>query len=863
MACFTLSDCPTFDDWQFFESEALRSDYADVLAQLVQHLSARTIDDAIVFAARRWLALDTLDESVQRQLMRLYALAGQQAAALRQYEECARLLDDELGVEPDAETAALYEAIRSRQFAAGEKAGRGEGEKGGKGAEYVSLSPLPPFPPASSPLRHNLPAQATSFVGRAEELAAICQMLVEQSECRLLTLVGPGGIGKTRLALQIAQQIADGEAADGDDVRYADGVFFVQLETVDGAEQLVMALANAVGFVFQGGAEPREQLLRHLQSKQMLLLLDNFEHLLAAADLLTVILQTAPGISLLATSREALALQEEWLYGVSGFAAPAAGADAGAVEQNSAVQLFLQRARRADSSLVLDKQAWSAVVRICQLVDGLPLGLELAAAWVRALSVAEIADEIARDLDFLTATTRGLPERHSSLRTVLEQTWRLLTPPEQALFCRLAIFQHGFTRQAASRVADAAIMTLAALVRKSIISHHRDGRYAMHGLLRQFAANRLHADAELAEATAEKHSRYYGMLVQALESGLTGADHASALEQIGQDIENIRAGWRWAVAQVGADPAQVTLLNRYVAAYFQFYDTRSRFQEGRAEFQQALEALEPLAFDGDAQLVMGRVCGRLGWFMFQTGQPAVAKRHLERSLQLLRQLDSPADLIFSLNYLGAVHRHLHEYAAAQSVLEESSLICQARDDRFGLTVALNILGQIAFEQREYAQARAHLTESLAIKQAIGDQRGAVFSLLYLGLVARAQDDLAQAVRLFQEGIQISEQHGDRRSIALGLSNLAEVEALMGHAAEAEKLYAESLQIYADISNLLGMVTTHIRLGDLARGQNNADATAHHYEAALRMAENLQFHPRRWSPWSARRARGWRASQGIS
>ena len=880
LAGFTLPDCPTFDDWQFFESESLRSAYAQALTQLVQQLSAQgQYDDAIDYA-RRWLALDPLEEAVQREMMWLYAKAGQQAAALRQYEECVRLLAEELGVEPDAETEALCEAIRRRQFPVDAAESQPADALEHLAADPAQHASLPTFALAP-PQRHNLPTQVTSFVGRTEELTAVCQLLMTQAECRLLTLVGPGGIGKTRLALQIAQQIADSDAVTHG-ARYADGVFWTPLETVDSAEQLVTALANALGFAFQGSAEPWEQLLRHLQSKQLLLLLDNFEHLLSQADLLTTILRTAPGISLLVTSREALALQEEWLYGVSGFDAPAADAEPAAMEQNSAVQLFLQRARRADSSLMLDGEVWGAIVRICRLVDGLPLGLELAAAWVRTLSVAEIADEIARDLDFLTATARGLPQRHSSLRMVLEQTWRLLAPAEQDLFCRLALFHNGFTRQAASRVADASIVTLAALVRKSIISHSRDGRYAMHGLLRQFAAARLHADAELAQAIAEKHSRYYGVLVQSLESGLIGADHAAVLEQMGQDIENIRSGWRWAVAHVEHDPAQVMLLNRYVAAYFQFYDTRSRFQEGRAEFQLALEALEPLAADQNAQLVRARVEARLGWFAFQTGQPALAKKHLEQSvdalqfdalqfdalhidvlhIDVLHKVDAQAELVFSLNYLGAVHRHLHEYAAAQRVLEESCQICQARNDRFGLTVALNILGQIAYEEEAYERAQTFLTESLAVKQALGDQRGAIFSLLYLGLVARAQDDYARAIRLFQEGIQSSEQHGDRRSIALGLSNLAEVEALMDHTAAAEKLYAESLQIYADISNVQGMVTVHMKLGDLALSQQNAAATAQHYAAALRLATDLQIAPQALESL-VKPAHTWRAQNPLA
>ncbi|MCB0095264.1 MAG: tetratricopeptide repeat protein, partial [Caldilineaceae bacterium] len=872
---FALDDSDVFEEWRRITQEQLHQQAIDALHQLIEAAAIQQDEGAILRYAQHQLTLEPWREEAHRQIMTVYWRRGQRGNALTQYESCRQILAAELGIEPDTVTLALYHQIRSsaplpqaEDAAIGSSKPReSQDETSPAPARAASTQSAALAPPRASAL----PTHLTPFFGREAEIAQLIALL-DRKEVRLITLLGLGGIGKTRLAQQIGhlQQSTDG-----------DYVFFISLVGLIDGSSLASVLASTLELTGQG-MEPVQALIQFLHAKKVLLLLDNFEHLLSQADLLTTILRTAPGISLLVTSREALALQEEWLYGVSGFDAPAADAEPAAMEQNSAVQLFLQRARRADSSLMLDGEVWGAIVRICRLVDGLPLGLELAAAWVRTLSVAEIADEIARDLDFLTATARGLPQRHSSLRMVLEQTWRLLAPAEQDLFCRLALFHNGFTRQAASRVADASIVTLAALVRKSIISHSRDGRYAMHGLLRQFAAARLHADAELAQAIAEKHSRYYGVLVQSLESGLIGADHAAVLEQMGQDIENIRSGWRWAVAHVEHDPAQVMLLNRYVAAYFQFYDTRSRFQEGRAEFQLALEALEPLAADQNAQLVRARVEARLGWFAFQTGQPALAKKHLEQSvdalqfdalqfdalhidvlhIDVLHKVDAQAELVFSLNYLGAVHRHLHEYAAAQRVLEESCQICQARGDRFGLTVALNILGQIAYAEEAYERAQSYLTESLAVKQALGDQRGAIFSLLYLGLVARAQDDYARAIRLFQEGIQISEQHGDRRSIALGLSNLAEVEALMDHTAAAEKLYAESLQIYADISNVQGMVTVHMKLGDLARGQQNAAATAQHYAAALRLANDLQIAPQALESL-VKPAHTWRAQNPLA
>lgn len=839
MTGFTLPDCPTFDDWQFFESESLRRDYASVLAQLATTMREQGEYNSAIEYTRRWLALDLLEESVHRELMRLYALAGQQAAALRQYDECVRVLEEELGVPPDEETTALQEAIQTRrfpgpQFASGQPIA----------ATSVSVSSASDFVPK----QHNLPPQATSFIGRHDELDAIYQMVSKPEEYRLVTLLGPGGIGKTRLALQAAQRLVhhiatpDHPATNHPLPLFPNGLYFVPMETVQNSEEMVVAIADAVAFTFQGDADPQTQLLRYLQSKEMLLILDNLEHLVEEIDLVAAMLQDAPRIALLATSRTALALQEEWLYIIEGFTPPTADEEMETIEGNSAVQLFWERARRADSSLMLTDEVLTQIVRICHLVDGLPLGLELAATWVRVLSIREIADEIQNNLDFLTTTKRGVPERHNSLRTVLEQTWKLLEPAEQNVFCRLALFQNGFTRQAAVRVAGASMVVLAALVRKSIISNNREGRYAMHGLLRQLAEAKLHEQALPIDEIAAKHSRYYGLLLQQVEEELLGANHATVLEQIGQEIGNISRGWRWALAHVADHSADPDLVNRYIEALFQFYDTRSRFQEGYEAFQIAWNSLDDLEDDPNLQLSLGRIRSRLGWFAFQIGRPLEAKQHLQQSLALLRKVDASREIVFALNYLGALHRHLDEYEEAKQALHESEQRCRERNDRFGLTVALNILGQVAYLQQDYAQAQAYCEESLMLKQTIGDRRGITFSLLYLGLVALAQADHAKALRLFRESILISEEHGDRRSIAIGLNHLAAAEIALGHLDDAHTLYQQSLEIYTEISNLLGIVTTQIKLGDLAYSQDQLEAAIANYETALQKAENLQLSP---------------------
>jgi predicted ATPase len=325
---------------------------------------------------------------------------------------------------------------------------------------------------------HNLPHAAAPFVNRVSEIAEITDRLNDPS-CRLLTLVGPGGIGKTRLAMPVAANCAE---------QFDDGVYFVPLHSVDSPDFILSAIIDVVSPQSRSGGDLKHQFLQYLREKALLLVLDNFEHLLDGADLLTEILEAAPDVKLLVTSREALNLQEEWRYSVTGLQYP----ETTAAEQPgaySAVQLFVERARQVRGDLSLaDEQA--AVVRVCRLVEGMPLALELAAVWSRALHTNEIATEIQRSLDFLSTSLRNVPQRHQSMPAVFEQTWRRLTDEEQLVFRALSVFRSGFRREAAEAVAGVSMRVLSNLMDKSLLTREPNGRYQIHELLRQYAQTR-------------------------------------------------------------------------------------------------------------------------------------------------------------------------------------------------------------------------------------------------------------------------------------------------------------------------------------------------------------------------------------
>jgi DNA-binding SARP family transcriptional activator len=398
LAHFFLPDSAPFEEWAALKREVLQRQALEALSYLVSYYERRGEYATAEAYVRRQLALEPWHESAHRHLMRLLMLNNQRSQALAHYEQCCRILAEELGVDPAAETTALYEQIRdeSQEIIAD-----------------VTRLALP------AERAHNLPPPPTPFVGREQELAGIAALL-DDPACRLLTLVGAGGIGKTRLALQAATEQLDA---------FADGVYFVPLAAVPSADLAIAAIGEAIGSPFTGQGSLKAQLLHSLRGKEMLLVLDNFEHLLESAGLLAEILAAATGVSLLVTSRERLGLHGEWLFEVQGLPYPAEGLPAidgwteADYEHYSAMYLFLKSASRLQPDLKLDEREFRWVARICQLVEGMPLAIELAAAWIRVLSCAEIAGQIEQGIHFLATSLRDLPPRHRSLHAVFDHSW--------------------------------------------------------------------------------------------------------------------------------------------------------------------------------------------------------------------------------------------------------------------------------------------------------------------------------------------------------------------------------------------------------------------------------------------------------
>jgi predicted ATPase/DNA-binding SARP family transcriptional activator/Tfp pilus assembly protein PilF len=819
LAGFNLPDSPAFDEWQFFERERLQSEFSELLDTLVENfISTGEFESAIPYARRR-LALDNLHEPAHRQLLSLFAWSGQRSAALRQYNEFVALLDTELGVSPEPQTTDLYQAILEKRL-----------------PPPTTAQPSPQPESRYRARRSHLPPQATGFVGREIELDAITEMLAE-TNCRLVSVVGPGGIGKTRLAIQVASQLVG---------RYPDGVFFVPLAPVTSERSLVTAIASAIQFTYFEDGDPEPQLIEYLRAKHMLLLVDNFEHLLAGGQLLSSILAQAPGMKILATSRERLHLQEEWVYNIQGLSYPE-GEPEDDLESYGAIALFVQSARHVQSQFRFQNSDMLHIQRICQYVEGMPLAVELAAAWSEMLTTEEIADEVERSLDFLSAAAQNLPRRHHSVRAVFESSWQQLTSNEQNTLLKLSVFRAGFTPPAAQAVAQASLPLLRVLLNKSLIQRDETGRYAMHELLRQFTHDKLAASVENCESTYRSYANYYVSYLQQLEPALKNGGQIEALDQIESEIDNLRSAWNWAVSSQSLDIIQ-SLLGGLLAFYFM----RSRLDESAELFGHASEELQAASLTEEESYLLGTLKVVHALILLDLGQYQQGRQVAQEAIELLAHAESE-DLAFtfillgllhtwpaegreeamfwltkgmemldgsdqwweiSLGYrgLGEVYHHAIDYDKSAQYYQKSLEISRRIGDRYGEGAALRALGEVAYTLGNYPESERLRRESLTIHELVGELHEIAWGLDRLGTILSVQGKYDQAVEVIERSLGVSRQLGRRDYEAYDLFNAGVTALAERRYQDAERIFQQSLAIhdFADVeTSSRGWVIQHL------------------------------------------------------
>jgi predicted ATPase/DNA-binding SARP family transcriptional activator len=855
---FYVRAAPAFEEWVLAQRARLRELALQALHTLAVHHTQRGAvgHAAGIEVTTRLLALDPWREEAHRQLMTLLAQSGQRGAALAQYEICRQVLAKELGVEPGAETTALYEQIRDGQDLSGFPADASRGK------------PAQRRQSASDPDRSagNLPARLTPFVGREETLVEIEGHLRDPG-CRLLTLVGPGGSGKTRLALEAAaRQVA----------RFAHGAWFVSLSPLQSAEAIVPTIAQAIGFSFYSGGEPKELLLNYLRGKNALLVLDNYEHLLEGVELVPEILQTAPGVKALLTSRAALNVLGESLYPVSGMNYPTlmplaltpptedgrspSPADAprsvgiqsvgrrgelADIAQYSAVRLFVDGARRARPDFELTNENLADVVRICHLVDGMPLALLLAAAWLKVLAPAEIADQIdpalgsesgrhMTGLDFLTSDLRDAPERQRSMRAVFDHSWNLLTAHERAVMQALSVFRGGCTREAAQAVAGASLHNLLALVDCSLLQRDapsRGGRFEMHELLRQYAGEKLGRSPSACQAARDAHCAYYAAALQRWAGDLKGPRQQAALAEMEADVENARAAWEWAV-----EHEEVEWLGQAMEGLGLFYDWRARYADGEAAFRVAAAKLArgQAALSADGLLAQAAALAWQSHFSQLLGHTEVARRLQQEGLGLLQRpelagCDTRRERAFLLQEMGATADLTGRRKEARQPLAQSLALYRELGDRWGTANVLFALSVSAESLGASEEAAQNQQECLSIRRALGDQRGIAYSLSKVAISLYGPGKFDRAEGLAREAVAICRAMGDRASLQTCLWILGLTLYWRGDFDGARVCLEESLAIGRDLGSHVELARLQISLGQIKGAQGQ-------YEEGFRLVQ---------------------------
>jgi len=674
--------------------------------------------------------------------------------------------------------------------------------------------PLKTKPPPTAPTRRsNLPTQPTPLVGRVRELADLARLL-DDPHIRLITISGPGGMGKTRLAVALAEQVFTTE-------RYLDGVYFVALAPLSAPEQIVPALAEALDFPLDTGKQrvrsPRQQVIDYLREKQMLLVLDNVEHLLGdtdegagAADLIAALLAAAARVAILATSRERLKLREEHLYPLGGLDMPGTEAPS----SYSAVALFVQRARPLRPDFVPEQDDLSVVAQICRLVEGMPLAIELAAGWVDTLTLPDIAAEIERGLDLLTTELRDVPARHRSMRAVFDATWHRLGAADQPVFARLAVFGGGGTRRAVQAVTGATLVQLHALVGASLLQYDAErDRYTVHELLRQYAAEQLAAERQDDLATRDRHAAYYCAFLAERTEALKGAGQEAALRTIEAEIANLHGALAWA----GAHGA-VALVDQALESLGYFYQWRGRYQEGLATFGAAAAALSG-AGASDARRVQAHALAWKAVFVRLLGQWTQGDDDLRRALAVLDEavlvgVDTRAERAFVLLQLGDlrdaspvnVEEIQPHYAASLALYVEL-------ERPWEQSCALLGLGVNARWRGDNDLARGHLRACRTIREAAGDRRGLAEVLNQESQAAVESGATDEALELAQRSHTICEELGDPAGLASGLGRLGVVQMWAGLYREAQRTLAASRALYEELGDELMVAYDNNRLAN--------------------------------------------------
>ncbi len=687
--------------------------------------------------------------------------------------------------------------------------------------------------PTPRPATHHLPFSPTELLGRESELAAMERIFIE-TQCRLLTLTGVGGIGKTRLGIEFASRWR---------AMFPGGVHYVPLASINSAEFIIPAIAEALEFSFSGPADPKGQLFNHLarEVKQAaLLVFDNFEHLLAqssaAADLVAEILQRFSNIKILCTSRERLNLHGEWIYVLHGLTIPPPGY-VDRLEDYSAVVLFIQCARRVDAKFELSEADKPALVRICQLLEGIPLAIELAAAWAGMLSCREIAQEIESNIDFLTTSMRDIPERHRSLKATFDHSWRLLSDAERDALSRLAIFHGGFDRLAAERVAGATLPLLSLLVSKSLVRRTQDGRYDLHEVIRQFALSHLNEERSRCLETCDRHSEYYLGYACEHERKLKSASQQAAMHAMAIEFDNMRSAWDWGIRR-----GNYELIGRAARSFGWYFEVAGLIYDGIDQLELFVQALSNKPRDHQMDKALGLTLVQQGLLCFRSGQFLRAKELYHDAIAILRSVDEQALLADALIFSGTLAHLDGDYLEGKEMVTEGLAYARAANDPWFTAYGIYNLGHIDSMMGDYQKGYEQMQEGLALWRILGDPHSISLGLNFFVETQIKLGRYEEAMNSMRESIALCERTKNRWGMGTAYRYLGYATLATGRCVEAQGYLKNSLEIFGEYFKGWDIARSLTYLGDALFMAGNVQKAEQNYLDALRIAVEVKSFP---------------------
>ena len=796
-----------YDDWLSFERKRLQNLYTKSLSKLGTEYRQQGNYEKALTLTQRLLQQDPWSDKVIREMMMLHYLMGDRAGALREYQQFKETLRAELDIPPMPETESLSTTIQRGELL----------PEAGENPQVEIESPKQPL----NDIPHHIPTPLRPIIGREADIADILTLIGgPEPSTRLLTLVGPGGVGKTRLVLETASRILYTQPE-----HFPDGIFFIPLAALTNHILVLPTLAEVLDIQIKKG-QARQTLIENFRYRKMLLLLDNFEHLIAAAPDIAALMQASPGLRVLVTSQIGLSLYGEQEYPVVPLALPELHPNISLDELRAApsVRLFEERAQALSPHFVLDEQNAFTVVEICAQLDGLPLALELAAARVRLYSPEGILAQLADRLDFLTTRTRDMPDRHRNLRAALEWSVNLLTPKEKELFTRLAIFPGGFSAEAVHAILMAyeslpqTLEALELLQEKNIIQVEtppptNGPRFFMLAALRVFAQEFLQEDAEFS-GLKSRFVQYHATLFQEAYEGLKGSEQKTWLKRIQLEINNLRTSLEWAFEPPG-DEDRVPLGADILRAIQKFWPAKGMFQEGLVWVEKALAYREKIP----NLEVLATLFYLAGNYAQYQGMFEQAQTYTEEGLHLARQIDQPQTICNGLQFLAMVVGRQGNYQRAASLLREAiEMECTNHPGQktHNLAVALNNLGLVLKNLGDYEGAAALLEEKLTIDQANGNRMGMAAGLTNMGDLAISQENYSYARTCYRQALEIRLELGDTSGIIKSITGMANLAIVQEQFIRSAQLYAANLRMRQQMNYTISPQLQPILTANLSR-----------------------------------------------